>query len=200
MDKDRLVECATCGFLCKHALPARPVPRPAFYEAEEIERESKLALFEHCPDGFIGPIGTEPVCFMRKIDIPMELTRAEILNGTSKRDSILPLIQTQRKRDKWREYTPGLSPREHFYVMQFELLQKQQRDWEIKQEESRRRFDKTLWRYSRRIENRYQRANTRLIWIGIVAGAIFTAMQILVAVLYTRESATDRLIRLLFGI
>jgi hypothetical protein len=185
--------CITCGFAAKRAeIPTDIEPNVRFFEIELEERESGLRLSKSVSRPSVSSllIRCEIACLRRAKDLTVlarMLAKPDWPDSVRERCS-LEVLRNESGCKEWYPYEPGRTPKDHLADYMWERLEK-----------DRRRFEMTLWRYNRMAERRFQKTNKRLVIIGIFFGAIFTALQIIIPLTVHRESAVDRLIRLLFA-
>jgi hypothetical protein len=149
VDKGR---CVNCGFLAKRTRrdQVNRASTPMYYEVEDHARESG-EVSSYLQNPIAGPIGTEAFCFRNAADIKGEID-ARFKEGDDDKRITLAVFEEDRKCTSWYRYNPGLSPKDHFDIMNMELLEKSRREWEMRLETERKDFDLKLFEASQKIQ------------------------------------------------
>src|SRR6266511_2958702 len=153
--------CRTCGYLSRHATQNdRPLPTPTFYESEDTQRETGDA-FKHVPHPFVGEVFTEPACFVGAIAGYTDLLAPYVEQGESRENAARHDFLEDRGCKEWIAYTPGRSPKDHFYWNAMLRLEEQCRAFEQQIERDRRDFEERLAADMKAFQERLDEKNER---------------------------------------
>lgn len=153
-DTSQMVKCVDCGFAAKRTRTVTAAhPSLTYFEISPAERQDKVSF---AAKDQLGPYSKLTVamqlgCVAQAYDldaeactVPAHLSDHGLISHQTYISNAKVVLEKDRPCNEWYRYSPGLSPREHLYVRMFELLQKQQREWEEKREVDRRAFEERL--------------------------------------------------------
>ena len=157
--------CIDCGFLGKRVLEHGPrAIAPAYYEIDHRGRETG-DVFGCVQDSLVGTVPAEPFCFLQAASIKDEI---DLLDKTASFSSrAQQVFAKDRNCRSWYRYNPGLGPKDHFDVMNMELLEKARRDFELRLEKDRKEFDLKLFEISQKIQEDSRKIATRSFWFNL---------------------------------
>ena len=147
--------CASCGFLSRFD-EHYDGPPPYFYEMTTSERKDGLRRNIKIDSGWaITPF---PRCYVDATDIWEEITTSKRL-GTTEAIATLEVFNKDRDCKKWRPYTLGFSPQEHYEKVRQDELEKHRKEFEFNLSERNRLSDEKT-----------ERSNWIVVWVlGIFA-------------------------------
>lgn len=147
--------CATCGFLSRFD-ESYDGPPPYIYEMSPAERDDGLRRQMKFDSG--RGITTVPRCYVDAADIGEEISTLKRL-GTADARATVEVFRKERDCERWRPYTLGFSPQEHYEKARLETLEKQ-----------RQRFEFNLSERNRLSDEKTERSNWIVVWVlGIFA-------------------------------
>jgi len=147
--------CVNCGLLGRRAINVQsgaPAITPAYYEADNYQRQNGDVFSQFQSPGTANNIRTDPFCFLGAADIMQEIGAASEKGTSGLRAKAKEVFAKSRNCKSWYRYNPGLSPKDHFDQMNMELLEKSRREWEMRLETERKDFDFKLFEASQKIQ------------------------------------------------
>jgi hypothetical protein len=159
MENDRLVKCVDCGFLALRTTEYGGTLTSSYYEISRKRRSDGTiwAMFE----GSRGePIRVEPFCFRAVADLRAEIDSIVGPNNEPTYPATTEIFNRLRRCDAWYRYNAGLTPKDHFEMLQLEILEKSRREFEERLQKDKKEFDERLEK-SRKQDDRF---NKKMNW------------------------------------
>ncbi len=142
--------CASCGFLARfnEDYDGRP---PYIYEMPTAQRNDGLQRTIRLDAE--RAMTLVPRCYIDAADISDEIATGMRL-GTPDTLATLEVFHKARDCKKWRSYTPGFSPQEHYEKVRQDELEKRRREFEFNLSERNRLSDEKA-----------ERSNWIVVWV-----------------------------------